>query len=166
MNELTKLFDQFSNSFVGFDQIRKHFANIEAAARIPNFPPLNIYRENFDEKTLQVSGDYVFELALSGYKPSDVEISLEKVQGVNLLTIKSEGTKEAKDGVQWINRGIAGRAFTLSYTIADFIEVKSAVMKDGLLTIRLAVVQPELNSIKHITIETDKGSVLNTGKGK
>ena len=74
MNELTKLFDQFSNNYVGFDQIRKHFANIEAATRIPSFPPLNIYREHLDEATLQVSGDYVFELALSGYKPTDVPI--------------------------------------------------------------------------------------------
>jgi molecular chaperone IbpA len=164
MNELSKLFDQFSNNFVGFDQIRKHFANIEAATRVPSFPPLNIYRENFDEATLQVSGDYVFELALSGYKPTDVQISLEKVQGVNLLTVKSEGTKDSKDGVQWINRGIAGRAFTLSYTLADFVEVKSAVMKDGLLTIRLAVVTPELNTLKQIPILSDDTVVAKKGK--
>ena len=161
MNDLTRLFDQFSNSFVGFDQIRKHFANFEAATRIPSFPPQNIYRELSDtdlNDTHPVYGDYVFELALSGYKPEDVEIKLEKVQGVNLLTISSEGTVNAKENVQWFNHGIAGRAFKLSYTLTDFIEVKSAVMKDGLLTIRLSVNNP-VQTVKQIPIVTSEQDI-------
>lgn len=164
MNELSKFFDTFSNNFVGFDQMRKHFADLEARTRIPSFPPLNIYREKLDEKTLQASGDYIFELALSGYKPADVEIFVEDVQGVKLLTIASEGTKESKDGVQWLNRGIAGRAFKLSYTLTDFIEVKSAVMKDGLLTLRLGVKDP-VQTVKQIPILSDE-EVVTTGNKK
>jgi molecular chaperone IbpA len=156
MNEISKLFDQFSNSYVGFDQIRKHFADIEAAARIPSFPPQNIYRES--DVDGNITGDYVFELALSGYTPADVQVTLEKVQGVNLLTIKSEGTQDPKEGVKWFNRGIAGRAFKLSYTIADFVEVKSAVMKDGLLTVRLAVNNP-IQTVKQIPILSDENDL-------
>lgn len=152
--------DDLTRSFVGFDQIRSHFRAVDSQLR-SSFPPTNVYREynrgtdgsplvqNSDGPV--ADGDYVFEFALSGYTPDDVEVKLEKTQGVNLLTVKSTGAKSKRDDVQWLHNGIAARSFSLSYTVADFVEVKSAAMKNGLLTIRLGIVHHD-ESVKIIPV--------------
>ena len=93
------------------------------------FPPYNIRKE----------GDYKFviELALAGLSKADLEV--EVADGT--LTVRSKDKQE--DDGELLHRGISYRKFTRSWTLADDVVVRDAVMKDGMLSIKLEHVVPE-----------------------
>jgi len=71
-----------------------------------------------------------------------------------MLNIKSvvEATKDKdEDGV--IHKGIAKRYFSKSFTIADDVEIKSAELKDGLLTISLERIIPDHKKARTISVK-------------
>lgn len=122
LNVSSKDFDKF---FVGFDdqftQLAKQAQDL--AKNIPNYPPYNI-KKIADNK-------YVIELAVAGFSQSDVEITLDG----NKLTV-SGNTKDDTDN-EFLFKGIANRAFTRQFALADKIEVESAEMVNGMLKIAL-----------------------------
>ena len=128
---LSGLFDQFDRNLltpyaVGFDRVfdrlndyvihQNHMAST-------GFPPYNIRKE----------GDYKFviELALAGLSKADLEV--EVADGT--LTVRSKDKQE--DDGELLHRGISYRKFTRSWTLADDVVVRDAVMKDGMLSIKL-----------------------------
>lgn len=56
----------------------------------------------------------------------------------------------------YLHQGIAQRAFKLSFRLADHIEVKSAGLANGLLSVELLRVVPEEAKAKRIPISADK----------
>ncbi len=68
-----------------------------------------------------------------------------------MLTI-SGGKRDANDSVTYLHQGIAQRAFKLSFRLADHIEIKSADLSNGLLSIDLLRVVPEEAKAKRIPI--------------
>lgn len=146
--------------FLGFDSllddIQKMLAS-ERSAKQNEYPPLNIYKEN---------DGYVIEVALAGYKKSDVSVEHDRKKHV--LTIKGSSGREQPDASEVavatpgetatittreiIRRGIATRAFSQSFTIADDLEVAEAGLEDGLLTITLKQVVREEDKPLQITI--------------
>ena len=147
MTKNLSIFNQLRPITIGFDNIFDHFENMfdGNVMTIPqvNYPPYNIVR----------TGDntYDIELALAGFSKEDINVEYEN----NVLTVKSikkaEETEEQADGV--IHRGISKRMFSISFTVADEVEVKGAELKDGLLKGSMERIIPEHKKAKSIQIK-------------
>jgi HSP20 family molecular chaperone IbpA len=68
---------------------------------------------------------------VAGFKPGDVEITLEE----NQLNIRGRQAEEKER--LYLHRGIAARQFQRSFVLAEGIEVTGAEMDNGLLHIDL-----------------------------
>jgi len=76
-------------------------------------------------------------LAVAGFQRDQLEIVLED----NQLTIR--GRQEDDKSREYIHRGIAARQFTRTFVLADGIEVKSADLSNGLLSVDLVRREPD-----------------------
>jgi molecular chaperone IbpA len=141
MNKL--LFDPFSfpkqfNTTVGFEPILKRLAEMaETMPKMQTYPPYNI--KKIDENK------YVIELAVAGFGRQDLELELQD----GTLTVK--GSVNSEDG-DYLYKGIAERAFTRQFTLADTVEVKNADLINGMLKIWLERFIPEEKKPKKINI--------------
>lgn len=123
--------------FLGFDRLFGDIDRALSAAQTSvagtGFPPFNLYKE----KT-----GYSIELALAGYKKEDIYVKHDRKYGT--LTIGSDGAPtDVPEDRELLKGGIAYRAFDRAFTVADNLVVKSAEMKDGLLTVQLELVERE-----------------------
>ena len=89
--------------------------------------------------------NFTIEMALAGFSKDDIEITTVE----DILTISSNKESSKKDEVY---RGISNRKFTRNFSMADDIEIKSAELKDGLLTIKLERIIPEDKKPRKIKI--------------
>ena len=136
-------FDPFS---VGFDKTFKALASqLDGIGKaLPGYPPYNI-KKVADDK-------YVIEMAVAGFAKTDLEITLDGGK----LTIAGK-TKEADDldsaNAYYFYKGIAERAFTRTFTLADTVEIKNAEMVNGILKVWLENFIPEHKKPKKIDIK-------------
>jgi molecular chaperone IbpA len=151
MNDIFKaLAEPFSlpkqfNTTVGFDEILKRLASAsENFPKITTYPPYNIRK--VDENK------YVIEIAVAGFGKQDLEIELQD----GTLVVK--GSVESKDTTDYLFKGIADRAFTRSFTLADTVEVKNADLINGMLKIFLERFIPEEKKPKKININGEETS--------
>lgn len=145
MNKLH--FDPFSfstsfpkqfNTTVGFEPILKRLAEItETMPKIPTYPPYNI--KKIDENK------YVIEMAVAGFGKQDLELELQD----GTLTVKGN---VVSDDSEYLYKGIAERAFTRQFTLADTVEIKNADLINGMLKIWLERFVPEEKKPKKINI--------------
>lgn len=123
------LFKQLNRSAIGYDNWPNIWTEIQS--KTPSFPPYDIVKHNED--------DYEIVVALAGYSAKDVDIGVEN----QMLIIKHEKQEEQDyEGPEYLHRGIAKRSFNLKFTIHEHCEVDSALMKDGMLTIKLTRTPP------------------------
>lgn len=112
---------------LGFEDIQLMLERI-SKAQGEGYPPYNIER-------LKDEGD-AFKLritvAVAGFKQEDLEIVLEG----NELYISGK-RKENDCQSEFLHKGIAMRAFRRIFVLAEGIEVTSADLKHGLLSIAL-----------------------------
>lgn len=135
-------FDPFSfdlsKNAIGFENVLKRLQEAnEYLPKIPSYPPYNI-RKIDDEH-------YVIEMAVAGFARHDLDIELKD----DVLTIT--GNVKNADG-EYLFKGIADRAFTRKFTIADSVVVKNAELANGLLKIALERFIPEEKKPKKIDI--------------
>ena len=114
--DFDRLFDQLEAITVGFGPVFRDFHT-----QNNNYPPHNIVKVDDNR--------FYIELAVAGFKKS--EISIEEHQG--LLTVK--GVKQADPESTYQHRGIANRSFAKQFRIAEYFDVDSAAVEDGILTI-------------------------------
>lgn len=137
-------YDPFSfskqlNTTIGFEPILKKLAEInESFPKIPTYPPYNIKKTG--ENT------YVIELAVAGFGKQDLELELQE----GILTIK--GNVKSDEATEYLFKGIAERAFTRQFTLADTVEVKNADLINGMLKIWLERFIPEEKKPKKIPV--------------
>ena len=134
--------NQFTPFSVGFDRVFDRLVDYGTTYETGGFPPYNI-RKTDDFK-------HVIEIALAGFSKDEIEVVL--TDGV--LEIKSSElptTDKPKDDL--IHKGIAKRAFTRKFTLADDIEVKDAKLENGLLVIDLEQIVPEHKKPKTIKVK-------------
>ena len=98
--------------------------------------------------------DYIVEIAVAGYKKSDIEITQEK----SSLIVKGE-IKDKEQSVEYLYRGLSRRNFTKAFTLADTVVVKAATLEDGILKISLKNEIPERDKPRKIEIETSTTDV-------
>lgn len=126
---------------IGFDSMFDELIRIHNQQTQTNYPPYNIVKVSED--------NFLIELAVAGFSEGEVDIKLEN----RVLTIK--GTKTSTD-VEYLHKGISNRDFFREFTLAEFVEVASAVQKDGILTINLERIIPEEKKPKSIAITYTK----------
>ncbi len=117
-------------STIGFDQMNRIFENAIGNGDV-SYPPYNI--EKIDQD------DYRITMALAGFNEADLNIELDN----GVLTISAEGADEEADTERYLHRGIAKRAFTRQFRLADTIKVLGAHFENGLLMIDLQREIPE-----------------------
>ena len=103
MHDLINL-NKFLTKSIGFEDIFNRFFELEDFNG--GHPFYNIKRIN-DNK-------YVLEMALAGYKKSEVKV--EVTDGV--LSIKGNTSKEAED---YVHRGISKRAFAKQLQLSEYV---------------------------------------------
>lgn len=128
-------------STIGFDQMNRIFENA-AGNNDVSYPPYNIEKINED--------DYRITMALAGFVEDDLKIELDS----GVLAISADGTDEDVDTERFLHRGIAKRAFTRHFRLADTIKVLGAQFENGLLMIDLQREVPE--HLKPRTIKIGK----------
>jgi HSP20 family molecular chaperone IbpA len=121
--EMERLIDRVGKGGDGYPPY-----NIE---RIPAGPSVNGEAEPEQAERLRIT------LAVAGFQRDQLEIVLED----NQLTIR--GRQEDDKTRDYIHRGIAARQFTRTFVLADGIEVKSADLSNGLLSVDLVRREPD-----------------------
>jgi molecular chaperone IbpA len=133
---INSLFPQFNRWAIGFDPLFDTFRHISAETKTSGYPPYNIYKNK---------DTYVLELAVAGFAKEDLTISVKE------LTLTVEGELGAPQE-EALHKGIATRDFKQEFALAEYIVVKGAELKDGLLRITLEQELPEEKKAKTITI--------------
>jgi len=123
--------------FLGFgDQFVRWETNKKTTS---SFPPYNVKKVDED--------NYVVELAVAGYDREDIDVTVDK----DTLIIKSERENDEKS--EYIHKGIAGRNFTQTFTLGEYMIVKSASLDNGLLTVKIERELPESAKPRQIKIK-------------
>ena len=136
----TSYFDRY---YVGADKLIKTLQdNAEWLANnaAASYPPFNLKKVE-DNK-------YVIEMAVAGFAKQDIELTLEE----NKLVIKGNTTGNGDGATDYLHKGIADRAFTRQFTLADNVEINNAHLINGMLKIWLEHVIPESKKPKKIDI--------------
>jgi molecular chaperone IbpA len=135
MHDLINL-NKFLTKSIGFEDIFNRFFELEDFNG--GHPFYNITR---------VKGDkYILEMALAGYKKSEVKVEI--ADGV--LSIKGDTSKETRD---YVHKGIARREFSKQLQLSDYVECKGAKLEDGMLKVDLEYNPPEDKKAKTIEVK-------------
>ena len=127
-----------SKNAIGFDTMLQRLKEAnEYLPKIPSYPPYNI--KKIDDE------HFVIEMAVAGFGKHNLDIELKD----DVLTIS--GNTDSPDG-DFLFKGIADRAFTRKFTLADSVVVKNAELVNGLLKIALERFVPEEKKAKKIDI--------------
>ena len=146
---MTRMTHLSSPLFLGFEEMERLIDRVGKGG--DGYPPYNIERisgsgSNGSGVNGQVGGELLrITLAVAGFKQHQIEITVEE----NQLNIR--GRQEDDKSRQYIHRGIATRQFSRTFVLADGIEVRSADLSDGLLSIDLVRRQPE-RAVRRIEI--------------
>ena len=130
-------FSPLYRSAIGFDRLA---TLIESAASNGNagYPPYNLEQLG--------DSDYRISMAVAGFTQEELELSFQE----NLLTVK--GSKQADTERNYLYQGIAERGFERRFQLADYVRVKGADLKNGLLHIDLVREVPEAMKPRKIEI--------------
>lgn len=134
---------KFDPFFVGADRLWRHIDDLHRmadSAQTTKYPPYNIRKDDEDH--------YSIEMAVAGFTEQDLDVTIEDGK----LTIT--GKVEQEDGGNLLHRGIANRAFTRQFTLADTIEVEGADLEHGMLKITLKNIIPDHKKAKQIPVKT------------
>jgi molecular chaperone IbpA len=132
-------FTPYRRSTVGFDRLFDLLETGLRADMTEGYPPFDIVKEREDA--------YHITLAVAGFAPGDIEIVAQQ----NLLVVTGK-RKEDDEGGEYLHRGIAGRPFERRFQLADFVEVSSANLENGLLRIVLQRVVPAAMKPRRIEV--------------
>ena len=129
---------------VGFDRFNDLFESAARSESGSTYPPYNVEKHGEDH--------YRIVVAAAGFQEEDLDLQVEK----GVLTVSGGKRDSSGESVTYLHQGIAQRAFKLSFRLADHIEVKSAGLANGLLSVDLLRVVPEEAKAKRIPVNGEK----------
>ena len=130
---------------VGFDSLFDELARVTNSQSNNNYPPYNVVKHSEDK--------FAIEVAVAGFREGDINITVDK----NNLTIAGEQVQNLDETVkEYLHRGIGARNFARTFTLADHVEVVSAEVANGILTVTLERKIPEELQPKKIAITYTK----------
>jgi molecular chaperone IbpA len=131
----------FYRSTVGIDNLFDRITrNIDMAANAGNYPPYDILRTGAET--------YEIRLAVAGFTLDLINIEVRDGQ----LIIEGTGPGVPEGDIDYLHHGISNRSFVRTFQLSDYVEVQEAVMKDGILTVKLERIIPEAMKPKKISI--------------
>ena len=128
---------------LGFEEIERMIDRAGKGAG-DGYPPYNIERISADGDRAELLR---ITLAVAGFTRDQLEIVLEDKQ------LMVRGKQQDDKSREYLYRGIAARQFTRTFVLADGIEVKTAELNNGLLSIDLHRLEPE-RLVRRIDIMT------------
>jgi molecular chaperone IbpA len=123
--------------FIGFNRELSRLNNAHKT-NSQSYPPYDLLKLNEDT--------YRISIALAGFSKEDINISVDE----GTLIISGE-IAEVVDA-EVIHKGIAGRKFTRSFALGEYMEVESAELADGMLHVNVVRNIPEEKKPKTINI--------------
>jgi len=148
MTKITTLdLSPFYRNSIGVDKLfdRMMHQIDTAAASTTNYPPYNIVK----------TGDTTYEIqvAVAGFTEGEVTVNVNEGQ---LIITGEKGSTDLPEGHVYEHQGISARRFIRTFTLADYVEVTSAISQDGILTVCLERRVPEALQPKTIAITYTK----------
>lgn len=131
-------FAPYRRSAIGFDRLFDMIEHNAASGTQENYPPFDLIQLG--------ENDYRIDLAVAGFKRDEIDITAQQ----NVLVVA--GKKGDGDDQNFIHRGIATRSFERRFALADHIQVRSADLKDGLLSVALVREIPEAMKPRKIDV--------------
>lgn len=133
----------FYRKTISFDRLAILLdSTLKAKNDLVSNPPYNI--ESYNER------NYAITLAVAGFSDNELDINVEK----NILTVS--GNQEQSEENNYLHQGISSIAFQHKFNLADYVEITSADLSNGLLTILLVKQIPEAVKPQVIAINQDK----------
>lgn len=129
---------------IGFDSVFDEIMRMSSAQQSLNYPPYNVLKID--------DNNFVVQLAVAGFDEGDVQISVEG----QVLTISGSTNKDNKYGAEYLVRGISMRNFERTFTLAEHVEVRTAEVTNGILSIELERIIPIEKLPKKIDIKYNK----------
>jgi HSP20 family molecular chaperone IbpA len=126
---------------LGFDELERALDRVSKTGT-DGYPPYNIERiaaDGSEPERLRIT------LAVAGFSEGQIEVTVEE----NQLTIR--GRQQEDKAREYLHRGIAARQFQRGFLLADGLQVRSAELAQGLLSVDLVRPQPE-RVVRKITI--------------
>jgi len=130
-------FANLSRALIGFDQI----FNQRLQQTNSNYPPHNIVKYSDSE--------YAIEIAVAGFSKEEITVEVDQDQLI-VRGVQGEVVNESKE---YLHRGLASRNFEQTWTLAEYMEVKDAEVKDGMLVIQIDRIMPEALKPRQIVIK-------------
>ena len=129
----------FYRNTVGIDRLFDRITSqIDAAAG--NYPPYDIVKVAEDR--------YEIRVAAAGFRLEEIDVEFHE----GTLKITGSHGDGPQQEIEYLHHGISNRSFLRTFSLADYVEVKDAMMKDGILTVRLERIVPETMKPKKIAI--------------
>jgi molecular chaperone IbpA len=133
-------FSPLYRSTIGFDRLAQLLDTVAGVDdEVTSYPPYNIER--------LADNDYRITMAVAGFGEDEIKIEVKETT----LSVRGEKKPETKER-RFLHRGIAQRSFERRFQLADYVEVKGAELKDGLLHIDLVRNLPERMRPRQIEI--------------
>jgi HSP20 family molecular chaperone IbpA len=134
----TQSLANLNRALVGFDRLFNSNLNIPT-----NYPPYNIVK--FDEH------HYGIEVAVAGFTEKEITVQVDQDQ--LMIRGKSTGPDVSRE---YLHRGLASRDFEQTFTLAEYMEVSDAEIKNGMLRINIERVIPEALKPRQIAVKLIK----------
>ncbi len=131
-------FSPYRRSTVGFDRLFEMLENGGMTGGSESYPPFNLEHDGEDR--------YRITLAVAGFGQDEIDITAQQ----NLLVVS--GRKQENEDRRYVHRGIATRSFERRFALGDYVQVKGAELRDGLLSIELVREIPEEMKPRRIEI--------------
>jgi molecular chaperone IbpA len=137
-------FTPLYRSTIGFDRLVQLLDSVTGfEGEVATYPPYNIERLGDNE--------YRITMAVAGFGSDEIKIEVKE----STLLVRGEKQTETKDR-EFLHRGIAQRSFERRFQLADYVEVKGADLKDGLLHVDLVRNLPERMKPRTIQVGDSK----------
>ena len=131
-------FANLSRALIGFDQIFNQRLQQQTNS---NYPPHNIVK--YSDK------DYAIEIAVAGFSKEEITVEVDQDQ----LKVRGVQGEVLSEGKEYLHRGLASRNFEQTWTLAEYMEVKDAEVKDGMLVIIIERIIPESLKPRNIKVK-------------
>jgi molecular chaperone IbpA len=142
MTRLTSLdLSPFYRNSIGVDSLFDRLINQIDTAASTNYPPYNIVK----------TGEHTFEVqvAVAGFSQGEIDVV---VKDGNLIITGEKLSESQTEVYEYLHQGISARRFVRTFSLADYVEVESAIAQDGILTVKLERHIPEAMKPKTIAI--------------
>jgi len=141
MTRLTTLdLQPFYRNSIGIDRWFDTVLDSIEHSSTTNYPPYNIVKKDDD--------NYTIELAVAGFTEGEINVTTHDGQ----LVIKGEKVEQEEEQ-NYLHKGISARKFERSFTLNDYVEVASATVANGILSIDLERHVPDSMKPKTIAID-------------